>query len=95
MSDSLAQQALQSMEFPRQEYWSGSPWPSPGDLPDPGSNLGLLHYGQILYRLSHHKFIVIGVAQKAFHSIINRKVQLIKQKGKKSKCYAHMKYSLW
>ena len=24
------------MEFPRQEYWSGLPFPSPGDLPDPG-----------------------------------------------------------
>ena len=25
-----------SMGFFRQEYWSGSPWPLPGDLPDPG-----------------------------------------------------------
>ena len=25
-----------SMEFSRQEYWSGLPCPSPGDLPDPG-----------------------------------------------------------
>ena len=24
-----------SMEFPRQEYWSGLPFPPPGDLPDP------------------------------------------------------------
>jgi len=24
------------MEFSRQEYWSGEPFPSPGDLPDPG-----------------------------------------------------------
>ena len=24
------------MEFSRQEYWSGLPVPSPGDLPDPG-----------------------------------------------------------
>jgi len=23
------------MRFPRQEYWSGLPFPSPGDLPDP------------------------------------------------------------
>ena len=28
--------ALLSMEFPRQEYWSGLPFPPPGDLPDPG-----------------------------------------------------------
>ena len=25
-----------SMEFSRQEYWSGLPFPSPGDLPHPG-----------------------------------------------------------
>ena len=24
------------MEFSRQEYWNGQPFPSPGDLPDPG-----------------------------------------------------------
>ena len=26
-----------SMEFPRQAYWSGLPFPSPGDHPDPGT----------------------------------------------------------
>ena len=31
-----AQQAPPSMGFSRQEYWSGLPFPSPGDLPDPG-----------------------------------------------------------
>ena len=31
----IAYQVLSSMEFPRQEYWSGLPFPSPGDLPDP------------------------------------------------------------
>ena len=25
-----------SMRFPRQEYWNGLPFPSPGDLPNPG-----------------------------------------------------------
>ena len=25
------------MGFPRQDYWSGLPFPSPGDLPDPGT----------------------------------------------------------
>ena len=28
-----------SMEFSRQEYWSGLPFPSPGDLPHPGVKL--------------------------------------------------------
>ena len=32
----VAYQALLSMGFSRQEYWSGLPFPSPGDLPDPG-----------------------------------------------------------
>ena len=32
----LAWQAPLPMEFPRQEYWSGLPFPSPGDLPNPG-----------------------------------------------------------
>ena len=29
-------QASLSLEFPRQEYWSGLPFPPPGDLPNPG-----------------------------------------------------------
>ena len=28
--------APMSVEFSRQDYWSGLPFPSPGDLPDPG-----------------------------------------------------------
>ena len=31
-----AYQAPPPMGFSRQEYWSGLPFPSPGDLPDPG-----------------------------------------------------------
>ena len=31
-----------SMEFSRQEYWSRLPFPSPGDLPDPGIKPGSL-----------------------------------------------------
>ena len=33
-------QAPPSMGFSRQEYWSGLPFPSPGDLPDPGMEPG-------------------------------------------------------
>ena len=33
---SVARQAPLSMEFSRQESWSGLPCPPPGDLPDPG-----------------------------------------------------------
>ena len=31
----IKDQAPLSVEFSRQEYWSGLPFPSPGDLPDP------------------------------------------------------------
>ena len=37
----MIQQVLKGlMEFSRQEYWSGLPFPSPGDLPDPGIEPG-------------------------------------------------------
>ena len=32
----VAHQAPLSMEFSRQEYWGGLPFPSPGDLPNSG-----------------------------------------------------------
>ena len=35
----VAHQAPMSMELLRQKYWSGLPFPSPGDLPDPGIEL--------------------------------------------------------
>ena len=36
----VAYQAPPSMGFPRQEYWSGLPFPFPGDLPNPGIEPG-------------------------------------------------------
>ena len=36
----VAHQAPLCMRFSRQEYWSGLPFPSPGDLPDSGSEPG-------------------------------------------------------
>ena len=45
------------MGFPRQEYWSGLPFPSPGDLPDPGietawlvDSLLLSHQGSSIFQ---------------------------------------------
>ena len=50
----IAHQAPLSMGFSRQEYWSGLPFSSPGNLPNPGikpaSPASLLHCRQILYR---------------------------------------------
>ena len=54
----VTDQALLSMEFPRQEYWSGLPFPSPEDLPEwiePASpawqvgSLALSHLGSLPY----------------------------------------------
>ena len=36
----VARQAPLSMEFPSQEYWSGLPFPSPGDRPNSGTKFG-------------------------------------------------------
>ena len=33
----VAHQPPLSTEFSRQEYWTGLPFPTPGDLPDPGT----------------------------------------------------------
>ena len=57
--DYVAHQAPLSIGFSRQEYWSGQPFPSPGDLPNPRikSRSPALH--QILYLLSHN---IYGVA---------------------------------
>ena len=53
----IAHQAPLSMGFSRQKYWSGLPFPSPLDLPIPGTELASLvfklHCRQILYALSH------------------------------------------
>ena len=46
-------QASLSVGFSRQEYWSGLPFPSPGDLPDPGIEPRFRHCRQTFYPLSH------------------------------------------
>ena len=55
--------APQSMGFSRQEYWSGLPYPPPGDLPNPGTessssalqadSLPLSHKGDGLSNMEH------------------------------------------
>ena len=48
----VARQAPPSMGFSRQEYWSGLPFPSPGDLPNPGIKPGSPACRRILFHLS-------------------------------------------
>ena len=49
----VACQAPLSVEFSRQEYWSGLSFPLPGDLPNQGSNPSLLHWQADSLPLSH------------------------------------------
>ena len=42
-----------SMGFPSQDYWSGSPFPSPRDLPDPGIEPMSPVWQEFSLRLSH------------------------------------------
>ena len=53
---SVAHQVPLSMEFSWQEYWSGLPFPPPGDLPNPGiepMSLASLHWQVYSLPLSH------------------------------------------
>ena len=51
----IAHQAPLPRRFSRQEYWKRLPFPSPGDLPNPGIKPGLLHYRQTPYHLSQQE----------------------------------------
>ena len=54
----VAYQAPPSVEFSRQEYWSGLPFPSPGDLPDHYclvAILTLLSTEEFLFLIIHHQ----------------------------------------
>ena len=50
----VAHQVPLSMGFSRQECWSMLPFPSPGDLPDPGMEPGSPALQADFYHLSHH-----------------------------------------
>ena len=66
-----AHKATLSMEFPRKEYWSGLPFPSPGDLPDPGiepvypalqaDSLALSHWVSLIYIIYKCAYIYIYI----------------------------------
>ena len=57
------------MDFSRQKYWSGLPFPSPGDLPDQGSNPGLSHCRWILYHLSHQGLLLLLLLLSRFSRV--------------------------
>ena len=65
--------ALLSMEFFRQEYWSGG-FSFRGFFPNQGSNPGFLHCGQILYHLSHQGSL--DMAKYSFKDSMNKTVSI-------------------
>ena len=67
----VARQALLSMEFSRQEYCSGLPFPSPEIFPTKRQNPGLLNCKWILYHLSHQ-----GIQENRMKSLKNLKIEL-------------------
>ena len=67
----VAYQAPPSMGFSRQEYWSGLPFPSPGDLPNPGINVTSY---PVLFPLCNFTKTVLG--KKVKHTLILKTVQL-------------------
>ena len=46
----IAHQASLYLGFSRQEYWNGLPWPPPGDLPNPGTELASLKSPELVER---------------------------------------------
>ena len=60
----VACQAPLSMEFFRQEYWSGVSFPTPGDLPDPGTEPTSLTFPA----LASGFFITAAAAAKSLQS---------------------------
>ena len=61
-----------SMGFPRQEYWSGLPFPSPGDLPSRGT--------KIVYPASSRRFFTAEPSRKPVESLASG-LQLTDQDG--------------
>ena len=74
----VACQTPLSMGFSRQEYWSGLPFPSPGDLPDPGIKL----IGrQILYTYSVTQLCLLTLCDSVDCSTPGSSVHRILQAG--------------
>ena len=87
MSDSatpwtVAHQASPSLRFSGQEYWSGLPFHSPGDLPDPGikPRSAALHADVLISEPPRKPQKVIKLGDKNFQTTIIKYVQPFKGK---------------
>ena len=73
----VACQAPLFMGFSKQEYWSGPPFPSPGNRPDPS----FPHCRQILYHLSNWETTLICLMP---FKLFNQSKETKKGKGEKT-----------
>ena len=76
----VAYQAPLYMGFSRQEYWSGSPCPPPGDLPNQRSNPDLPYCRHILDHLSHQ-----GSGDSMDQILIPTRLSVLEEERSKSK----------
>ena len=67
--------SIQFLEFPRQEYWSGQPFPSPGDLPNPGiePRSSMLQVGSLPAEPPGKPEIIFKVVLKLVIEVSNQK----------------------
>ena len=69
----VAHQAPLSMGFPRQEYWSGLPFPSPGDLPRDRTQVSCIAGRR--FNLNYHTIALISHSSKVMLKILHARLQ--------------------
>ena len=67
----VALQAPLSRGFTRQKYWSGLPFPSPGDVPNPGVELRSLALQAYSLPLSHREALILCVFYHNFKTVLS------------------------
>ena len=82
----VAYQASQSMKFSGLEYWSGLPFPSPGDLPDPGiePSSPTLQAGALLSEPPGKPREAKGKGENERYTHLNAEFQRIARRDKKA-----------
>ena len=75
----VAYKAPQTMEFSRQEYWSGLPFPSPRDFPDPGIELrSLALQADALQSEPPGKQVMLRILQARLQQYMNNNFHMFK-----------------
>ena len=88
----LAHQAPPSMEFSRQEYWSGLPFPSPGDLSNPGIEPGSPAFPADALTSEPPGQVLVFIAEFTFKEHFNFTKEQLPREGKVDKVF---RYCLW